>query len=213
MSDETHDLLRLARENYGWIGVSITFVSLMFKPFRNVLAWFFGWILKPVVVIERLTLAVDKLAGRVESVDARLQGVDSRLLGLEHVIANACAAADAANTRARMAFEDSAIGFFECDMRGDCVWVNTALAKLFGMSRESMMGRGWLAALHSDDMHKTHEEWEETIKAWRPYKTRYRVVNGREPVTVEASATVLKTSANTPICIWGRVVPLPTMVA
>lgn len=214
MSDESHELLRIARENYGWIGVSLTFCTLMFKPVRAALAWLFGWIYRPIVVIERLTGAVDGLASKVESVDRRLQVLDTRILGLETVITHAVNSAEAANVRARMAFEESPIGHFECDLAGECVWVNPAAAKLFGISREGMLGRGWMAALHPDDNQAVYREWKDTIEHWRPYRVKYRLLRegSAEPLTVESTATVMQ-SAKHPICIWGRVVPLPTVIA
>ena len=218
MSDETHELLRAARENAGWLGVALTFCTLAFKPVRKFFVWAFGWIYRPVVVIERLTGAVDVLASRIESVDRRLESVDARLLGLETVITHAVNSAEAANVRARMAFEESPIGHFECDLNGKCVWANNALAKLFGMSRERITGAdgmGWMEALHPSDIKEVYAQWMDTVEHWRPYKARYRIMRDgtSEPITVEASATVMQSATKHPICIWGRVVPLPSMVA
>ena len=215
MSDENHDLIRFARENADWLGVAMGFCTLAFKPVRKFFVWAFGWIYRPVVVIERLTGAVDVLSTRIESVDRRLESMDARLLGLETVITHAANSAEAANVRARMAFEESPIGHFECDLAGECVWVNPALSKLFGLSRDQMLGRGWMAALHPEDGQKVYEQWRDTIEHWRPYRVNYRLVRDgtREPLTVEASATVMQSATKHPICIWGRVVPLPSMVA
>jgi PAS domain S-box-containing protein len=216
MSDETHDLLRMARENYGWIGVSMTFCTLMLKPVRRFFGWLFGWIYKPIVVIERLVASVDVLASRIESVDNRLASMDGRLLGLETVITKAVTSAEAANVRARLAFEESPIGHFECDLEGRCVWVNSALSKLFGLSRERMLGTnglGWMEALHPEDGPTVYRNWTETVEHWRPYKVRYRIIreDKPEPLTVEATASVMQSESKHPICIWGRVVPLPTV--
>jgi len=215
MSDESSQLLRLAKENYGWIGVSLTFCTLIFRPVRAAIAWMFGWIYKPVLVVERLVISVDTLASRIESVDKRLESVDARLLGLETVITHAVNSAEAANVRARMAFEESPIGHFECDLAGECVWVNPAAAKLFGISRDQMLGRGWMAALHPADNQRVYEQWRDTIEHWRPYRVNYRLVRDgtNEPLTVEASATVMQSATKHPICIWGRVVPLPSIAA
>jgi hypothetical protein len=72
-----------------------------------------------------------------------------------------------------------------------------------------------MAALHPEDGQKVYEQWRDTIEHWRPYRVLYRLVRegAREPLTVEASATVMQSATKHPICIWGRVVPLPSMVA
>jgi PAS domain S-box-containing protein len=222
MSDENHDLIRFARENADWLGVAMGFCTLAFKPVRKFFVWAFGWIYSPFIVIEKLTgsvngLVVELRSIRLEIAETKLEiaGMAKRLLGLETVITHAVNSAEAANVRARMAFEESPIGHFECDLAGECVWVNPALSKLFGLSRDQMLGRGWMAALHPEDGQKVYEQWRDTIEHWRPYRVNYRLVRDgtRESLTVEASATVMQSATKHPICIWGRVVPLPAMVA
>lgn len=124
------------------------------------------------------------------------------------LISHTVSTTEAACIKAQLLYEDSPIARFECDLRGSCIWTNEAIQKLFGMDAPSMLGQGWLAALHQDDIRGTEKKWSETIAHWTPYRAVYRIRNsetGRE-ITVEATAEMIVNSKGDPLSIWGKVV-------
>lgn len=105
--------------------------------------------------------------------------------------------------------EHSNIPTFECDEFGLCVWVNTALANLFGMERAEMLGNGWLKAVDSDDKQRVWRTFKESIEQNIPYSSNYTVVSQRtgQRIYCYASAEVTRTPQNKVIFIHGTVVP------
>ncbi len=84
-----------------------------------------------------------------------------------------------AERRSLILAENSPIPTFECDETGQCVWVNTALADLFGMDKSDLLGTHWLKAIHSDDKVRVWNAWQEAIRLRIPYSMEYTIVNQR----------------------------------
>lgn len=68
-------------------------------------------------------------------------------------------------------------GIFECDSDGGCVWVNKALAEMFGMEREEMMGNGWLTAIHDNERSEVWQDWNYSVNNKIPYEDEYSIYN------------------------------------
>jgi PAS domain S-box-containing protein len=68
-------------------------------------------------------------------------------------------------------------GTFECDSTGKTVWVNKALAEIFGLEREEMLDNGWLTAVHDDERADVWADWIYSLNNKIPYESEYTVYN------------------------------------
>ncbi len=82
-------------------------------------------------------------------------------------------------------------GAYECDLDGDCTWVNNALSDLFGIPKEDMLGRGWLAGVKSDDRERVWHDWTTAISNDYPFECEYIVVNQRTRREMKVRATAI----------------------
>jgi PAS domain S-box-containing protein len=78
----------------------------------------------------------------------------------------------------RRGFRDIAtfapVGIFETDAAGDCVFVNRRWCQLTGLSEEHALGKGWLGALHPEDLERIEAEWYEAAASGREFTSEYR---------------------------------------
>lgn len=136
MSDENHDLMKLARENYGWIGVVLTAVTLLLKePRQAFLKW---W---------RTPSWKQLMANSWSELATEVRGIRKSLDGINSSFQDVSKQAEIAAEVSRLALNDSETPRWETDENGECVWVNSALAKLFGMHSSEMLGTGWTKAI------------------------------------------------------------------
>jgi len=68
---------------------------------------------------------------------------------------------------------------YVCLPDGSCQFANRAICELFGLSRESMEGSGWLAGIEPVDRSRVWDLWLESIEKQTPYETSYTVRNAR----------------------------------
>lgn len=68
-------------------------------------------------------------------------------------------------------------GAYECDKNGNCTWVNNALAELSGMSKDEMLGQGWLSSVKYTERQKVWEDWHAAVINDIPFESEYTVVN------------------------------------
>lgn len=68
------------------------------------------------------------------------------------------------------------IPFYECDENGFCTYASNRLSQIFGMEASSMLGRGWLAGIESDDSRdRAWAEWAASVENHIPYNSSYVV--------------------------------------
>ena len=80
------------------------------------------------------------------------------------------------------------IGIWVCEAStGRCIYANPTLCEMLGMSREDMLGFGWLSAVDPADKKTTWETWTQAVKERRPYREKYHIINeaGRKMVETE----------------------------
>lgn len=68
----------------------------------------------------------------------------------------------------------SPVGVFETDAEGGCLFVNKRWQEFSGLSQEQALGRGWVNAIHPDDMKAVLVEWAEAMKTSRDFNLEYR---------------------------------------
>ena len=70
--------------------------------------------------------------------------------------------------------ETSPVGIFFTDAEGNCLHVNRTWCEIAGMSPEQALGKGWLEAIHPDDLQRIAKLWYESAKNNRPFHAEYR---------------------------------------
>ncbi|MBT0666111.1 PAS domain S-box protein [Geobacter pelophilus] len=85
------------------------------------------------------------------------------------------------------------VGIFETDCEGDCIYVNPEWCRIAGIGFEQALGKGWLAALHPDDVAVIKQEWYRSVEGEREFRLEYRFKTPRgEENWVFGSAVALK---------------------
>ena len=115
----------------------------------------------------------------------------------------------------RANLENSPQPRFECDSQGKCVWVNEALATLFGLSISEMTsadGNGWIAGV--EEGNEVFSVWMNAVTNKIPYQREYIVRNVKTGARVlcNAVATPLFSKDGKSVALWnGSVNPIATV--
>lgn len=83
------------------------------------------------------------------------------------------------------------IGIFICDTAGRCTWSNSYLNELFCLDSKDMMGFGWLQAIRQSDRKRVNEHWLYSIENDIAYDCDYTIVNKRDNLLVDITATAM----------------------
>lgn len=161
-----------------------------------------GVITIPVTLTTKLIESVDRMNVILAKHADRFEVLTLTISRMNHTVQEA-------QQLSRMSLESSEIAYFQCDPHsGECIWTNHSLQRLFNMSREETLKFGWSAAIHPDDIERVRAVWENTIRQWRPYRVRYRLLINGQSRTMEARADVLRADDGTPLTILGTVTPV-----
>ncbi len=88
---------------------------------------------------------------------------------------------------------DDADAMFETDRNGLFTWVSPAHQRLTGRPIEEVLGWGWIAAVHDDDIDHVRQNWKAAVDEQRGFSMRFRIVRlGGDVVSVHATANTLK---------------------
>lgn len=100
---------------------------------------------------------------------------------------------------------------FECDAAGQCLYANPALALLFGMEREELLGSGWLAALPPTTRMDQWELWQDSVQHDIPYASTYEIHNKqtKKKYLVKATSHTIRDRHGRPLRFYGTVEPVP----
>ncbi len=64
---------------------------------------------------------------------------------------------------------------FTADSAGVCDYVSRRFSEYTGIAPAASLGRGWLAALHPDDVEQTAALWERSVRTGEPFEIEYRL--------------------------------------
>jgi PAS domain S-box-containing protein len=67
-------------------------------------------------------------------------------------------------------------GMFYADVRGSWCYVNRQCCDLIGISSDVALGRGWMRAIHSDDLARVKSEWGMLVSDRKPFCSEFRFV-------------------------------------
>lgn len=104
------------------------------------------------------------------------RGLGERAAQLDAASALASTMAELANERGRFqsVLDVAPMAIFQTDAGGDCTWVNPQWVALTGLSLESALGQGWVAALHPDDKERVFAEWYAAASSRSAFALDYR---------------------------------------
>ena len=80
----------------------------------------------------------------------------------------------ASEARFRAISEASPLGVFVCDVEGNALYVNPRWVQLTGLPLERALGRGWVDAVHPEDMPLITRGWEASVATGAPFICEYR---------------------------------------
>lgn len=179
------------------------------KPVKEVLVGFYGFVRTFIFGNQQVLEAVAEIRERLDDHGTKLEALQR-----ESQVNGGASMRDGLNeirdtvliVRARVD-ELTNVGnlaIYSCDADGRCTWVSDALAEMFGLYKEDMIGLGWLRGIHQDDKARVHEEWLRSVKEGYPFDYDYRLVDGRR---VHATATAIRDSTKAVRAFHGAVRP------
>ena len=68
----------------------------------------------------------------------------------------------------------SPVGIFFTDAEGNCLHVNRRWSEISGLSLDEAVGRGWLRAIHDEDLNTVSACWLAAVKSKQPFWAEYR---------------------------------------
>ena len=77
--------------------------------------------------------------------------------------------------RFRQMANQAPVMLWELDVHGDCTFVNARWSAFTGQTEETALGRGWLDAVHPDDLARTAAVFEEAVARQAPFTLDYRL--------------------------------------
>lgn len=94
--------------------------------------------------------------------------------------------------------EKSPVAIYTTNLEGDCKYVNETWLKIAGMNYKDALNKGWLQAMHPEDIEFVNENWYKSVKSKGSWKFEYRFINlqNKEVTWVEATAKELFNDKN-----------------
>jgi PAS domain S-box-containing protein len=93
--------------------------------------------------------------------------------------------------------EQSPVAMYTTDVNGDCVYANQTYLDLLGLSLNDILGKGWMNALHPDDLQRVGDGWYKSVKANGKWHYEYRFINKMgETIWVDGTAKELFNEKN-----------------
>jgi PAS domain S-box-containing protein len=83
------------------------------------------------------------------------------------------------------------VGIYQSDAHGQCVYVNTALCELFGLTAKEAMGVGWMDRVHPDDRQRVLAARKNAVSTIPVFYLDYRIVVGGKTLWIAAFSTAL----------------------
>ncbi|MDP5093749.1 MAG: PAS domain S-box protein, partial [Polaribacter sp.] len=91
--------------------------------------------------------------------------------------------AEESDARFKSYTEQSPIGIYTTDINGDCIYANETWLEMAGMQLEEALGKGWMNALHPEDLEYVTDNWYKLIESHGEWNYEYRFVNSNKDIT------------------------------
>src|SRR5690348_14026415 len=80
------------------------------------------------------------------------------------------------STRYRSLTEMSAVGTFQTDAQGKCLYVSRRWCEFTGVSRAEARADGWARILHPEDRARVYGEWIAAVRDGTTFQSEYRLL-------------------------------------
>jgi len=84
--------------------------------------------------------------------------------------------------RFRLISETLPIGVFECDQKGECLYVNSRWQEIFGLNLVESLTKDWRQFLHPEEYELVAAEWSQAIDDFRAFIRDCRIITARGEV-------------------------------
>jgi PAS domain S-box-containing protein len=84
--------------------------------------------------------------------------------------------------RFRLISETLPIGVFECDQKGECLYINTGWQEIFGLNLVESLTKDWRQFLYPEEYESVSAEWSEAIARFRAFTKDCRIITARGEV-------------------------------
>jgi PAS domain S-box-containing protein len=89
--------------------------------------------------------------------------------------------------------ETCPVGIFHTDASGKVIYVNSEVARIFGRTREALLGNDWVDGVHPMDRNLAAALWHETAAAGKVFDHTYRVLHAADGIVhVRARAQAVR---------------------
>ena len=195
---------------FGEAAAAVGALILAVTQAKRIWGWlceFGAWWKRRSNALADLAQSVGKLA---ESFKEIVRMTEARFSNVEGELRRVHTQSVIAHQQTLLMLDESPVPMFACKLpEGTCTWVNPALARLFDRETHDCLVWGWLSAIHADDIARVQNDWLEAIRKGIPYRSRYRVMHGEEPLTVEATGKPIRCDTGDALAIIGKILPLP----
>jgi PAS domain S-box-containing protein len=171
-----------------------------------------GWVIVRVWKRFRAWLNKPSLAEAISKLSETLDGIKCVIDNLAKEMANTAESLHITNSNVQILLDNDPVARWWTDPDGKCRDVNRALCKLFGMTRDEMLGdggHGWMRAIHEDHRAEVLRKFKHAIAEGIPYQCTY-AINARTGglQTVVAEGDIIKTMAGKVLTVAGTVRPI-----
>jgi len=83
------------------------------------------------------------------------------------------------------------VAIYQTDAQGRCVYVNSALCELFGLSEQEALGDGWLNRIHPEDRDRVSAARQYATSPIPVFHIEYRIYHAGSTRWVAAFSTAL----------------------
>jgi diguanylate cyclase (GGDEF)-like protein/PAS domain S-box-containing protein len=179
-----------------------TFVSLIALSLSIVVSW---WISRPLLSLARTAQNItrdDNYSLRAaEFGNDDVVGIFNKMLDfvqLENIQVRE------SEEKFRLISESSKVGIFQLDTNGNCVYANTELATIAGLTVKDILTNNWLAAIHPEDLASVEDQWHAMLEKGQPIYLDCRLKTPRIK-SIAGYVGVLRSPDNLPIGYLGTV--------
>lgn len=162
---------------YGW---DVAKILAILAGIWKIGVWLYKRVVKPIIlfveshnnVVSKLDYVVNELKynggnstkDQLRKITELSKSIDSKLNNI--------------SIRQESNFELSETAMFECDKNGECVRANIALCKLFGATKEQMMGFGWSNFIEQSEPSK--KKFIDALESDNEITDFYTIKNGNK---------------------------------
>ncbi|HCQ12931.1 PAS domain S-box protein, partial [Flavobacterium sp.] len=129
----------------------------------------------------RVTCEAEFVNGNCIRVYGSMQDIHERK-NAEEELRVAIEKAQESDARFKAYTQQSPIAIYTTDIKGDCVYANQTWLEMADMQLEDALGKGWINALHPEDLEFVTENWYKSIESGGEWNYEYRFLNSNKDI-------------------------------